>query len=250
MLITYPSAHKWVELVGAQPDSGLGKNNQARIRSTLKRIPETEISFNIEPLSEETLEWFMPLYTASIAQKHNPKIFDIRGTTIGKSSQYPYFALALYEAGHPIGATIFSERRSLISIAYRIYPLDWSQHKLQANPSLYSEYLLNEYAWKHGFIKISHGKDRNPYGLNAHIGLGIFKLSVGCTPYLPTTSYEMLTLDLTAIDTDVLIMLPPETGAQITNALLYTKEEHFNRYSQITKYPERLSVEVKFRPTT
>ena len=250
MLITYPSEHKWTEVVSEEPDSGLGKNNRTRLRSTMSKIGETTIKHSIQPLTSEILDWFIPLYTEKISTKDNPKIFDIYGTTLGKGSEVPYFALVLEEAGVPIGATIFSERKNVLSIAYRIYPNDWTSCKLQSNPSLYSEYHLNAYAWKRGYKKISHGKDRNPYGLNSHLGLAVFKLSVGCSAYLPTTPYEIKELNLEDIDTDIFVLKYPESGERIAHAVLYISQENAEKYTQLAKYPERLMVETIFRPTT
>ncbi len=245
MEYTFPSEHKWIEPVTEIAESALGKNNQARLRSFLKKVGSTTVTHTIEPLTKESLVWFTPLYSEIITKKDNPKVFDLYQTTLGKDSAHPYYMLTLSENGLPIGGTIFSERKNILSIAYRIYPHDWNQSSsLQANPALYSEYLINQYAWQRGYRAISHGKDRNPYGLNGGIGLAIFKLSVGCSVYLPSTPYEIYTLNLSEITQDIFLMHLPKHGEQITNATLFTSLELLPKYSAVSKYPDRLQVEI------
>jgi len=247
MKLRYATTHKWIETITADPLSELGKNNKSRVRSTVNNLIGSGIEHEIKPLDQSTLDWFVPMYQEKISTKDNPKIFDIYGTTLGKESKYQYFALILYEYGKPIGATIFSERKSLLSIAYRIFPNQWESHSFQANPSLYTEYLLNKYGWERGYKKLSHGRDRNPYGLNSHIGLAVFKLSVGCKAFLPSADYVVDEMDLEEINEDILLLVHPEEGEQITKAILYVKEDNFYKYDQVTKYPDRLAVDVIYR---
>lgn len=247
MKVTYASHHKWTRRILDDLLTPFGKNNTYRLRTTLKNIGDSTITHEFAPLTDETLEWFQPLYQKTISSKNNPKLFDIRSTTIGKVSKYKYYSLTLFEENNPVGATIFSERNSVLSIAYRIYPNSWTKSNLQANPALYAEYLVNEYGLNGGFKTLSHGRDRNPYGINSHIGLAIFKLSLGCTAQLPKAEYEIKTLDLDDINQDILILKYPTEGEQITEAILYVSEENLPKYIQITKYPERLSVETIIR---
>lgn len=248
MKIKYASEHKWVEEVTEDAVSGLGKNNRSRLTSTLNKVSETNVTHSVQPLTPEILSWFQPLYESTIANKSNPKLFDIHGTTLGRETSCKYFALCLYEGGKPIGATIFSERKLILSVAYRIFPNNWSTDELKASPSLYSEYLLNKYAWDRGYKKISHGKDRNPYGVNSSIGLAMFKLSVGCRAYLPTTPFEVRESKLSEFDSDIFILKHPEESNQINDAVLYILAENLPRFSQLQKYSDRLRVEVVIRP--
>jgi|GEM_PF-2197896 len=247
MKITYASHHKWSKPVVGDNFPLFGKNNQNRLHSTLNNIENTNITHEFSPLTNETLNWFIPLYQETISTKTNPKIFDIRDTTINKNSIYKYYSLVLFENNVAIGATIFSERDTILSIAYRIYPNNWVDNKLRAGPSFYAEYLLNSYASQKGFKLISHGRDRNPYGLNSHIGLAIFKLTVGCTASLLNSSYEVKNIDLDEIDRDVLIFKHPTESRQITEGVLYASEENVHKYTQVTKYPEKLLVETIIR---
>lgn len=247
MNINYIPEHVWEKRVTDDPLSEMGKSNRARLRSTLKLVPESHITHSIEPLTDEIIEWFTPLYNTKISSKENPKLFDIRATTIGKDSPYKYNALILSEGGERIGATIFSERPSLLSIAYRIYPNEWREAKLQANPSLYTELLINEYAHAKGYTRLSHGRDRNPYGLNSHIGLAIFKLSIGCVPQIAKVPPPAETLDTEEASTDLLVFEAPTTERRITKGYLICTEAMREQYLQVTKYEEQVRIETIVR---
>ncbi len=248
MIISYATEHKWVEPILDDPMDGLGKNNRARLRSTLKNIYESGVTHSIELLTPEILAWFVPLYQAQISEKNNPKIHDIASNTIDKKTTYQYFALILKENGEPIGATIFSERKKILSIAYRIYSSNWKYHSFQASPSLYTEYLINRYAYRRGYRQLSHGKDRNPYGQNASIGLALFKLSVGCSVFLPSADYETKTIDLDSVTEDLLIFEhPQDTEKRITKGYLCVSNESLARYENVTKYPAQIKIEVIIR---
>lgn len=247
MEVTYASHHKWSRPIVEDLSEPLGKNNTYRLRATLKNIEGTTITHEFAPLTDDTLAWFQPLYQETISSKDNPKLFDIRATTIGKGSKYKYYSLTIFENGKPVGATIFSERNTILSIAYRIYPNNWTENSTQASPSLYAEHLMNEHGLKNGFKTLSHGRDRNPYGINSYIGLATFKLSIGCMAQLPNAEYEVNTLDLDDIDQDILVFKHPIEGNQITEGVLYVSGENLNRFIQATKYPERLVVETIIR---
>lgn len=246
MIISYAPHHTWLKSVHEDAVSVLGKSNQAQLRSTLKLIGETQITHTVDVLSQEILDWFIPLYTEKIGSRENGKIFDIYGTTLGKESPYTYYALILKENDVPIGATLFSERKDTLSIAYRMYPNKWQSDILQANPSLYTEYLINLHAFQRGFKKISHGRDRNPYGPNAYIGLAAFKLSIGCKARIPQET-ETLMFDTDTATCDTLIFERPHTGRNIKRAYLICTEDNIGKYVQVTKYPHLLEVETIIR---
>ncbi len=248
MTISYASEHKWIEPILDDPMDGLGKNNRARLRSTLKNINESGITYSVELLTPEILDWFTPLYESQINEKNNPKIHDIASKTINKKTTYKYFALILKENEELIGATIFSERKKILSIAYRIYLSNWKHHSFQASPSLYTEYLINRYAYERGYHQLSHGKDRNPYGQNASIGLALFKLSVGCSVFLPSTNYETQTIDLDSVTEDILIFEHPAgSELRITKGYLCVSKESLAKYENVTKYPNQIKIEIVLR---
>jgi hypothetical protein len=245
MSISYPNHHRWNNELSDDIFDSFGKNRRSRLRVILGAVNsgETSIAYRIVPLDNDIVEWFTPLYTKTIAQKNNAKIFDIRSTTIGKDSPYTYFALVLEEAGVPVGATIFSEREDFLSIAYRVHPADWKHHSFQTSPSVYTEFVLMEHAYNLGFRRISHGRDRNPYGLNSDIGLCVFKLSVGCVPSLPEPdNYLVETLNCDELTVDTLVLHLPNSGTRITEASLFVCGEITDKIRQVTRYPKVLTV--------
>ncbi len=171
----------------------------------------------------------------------------VYATVYKKDTPYSYYALILKEDGIPIGATIFSERKHTLSIAYRIYPNSWTMGSMQANPSLYTEYLINMYAAERGFTMISHGRDRNPYGPNSYVGLAGFKLSIGCAAYIPLKSIPVEEFDTDNAQCDTFIFEYPQEGRRITKGYLICSEEMCERYMQNTKYPHLIEVETIFR---
>lgn len=248
MIIEHSNFHRWEKKTFPDPLDYFGKNNRSRIRSTLNRIDEYDISYEIKPLDNDFFVWFKPLYEHTITQKQNAKVHDIVNTTLYRTENpRQYYTLALYENGQPTGGTIFSFFNNSLSIAYRVYENEWREAKLPANPSFYTEYLICKHAHEQKVPKISHGKDRNPYGLNANIGLATYKLTVGCHPLLPE-AYELIQTDTTAIQTDALIMqLPEKSTENIRHALLVTSRETEHKYSQLFKYPDKLQVSIEYR---
>lgn len=244
MQIPYIPEHTWQKTITADPFSSFGKNSRMRLKSSLKQADDAGVTHAIEPLTPEILAWFTPLYNQTIGGKENPKIFDIEATTLGKNGPHPYYALILHERGTAIGATIFSLRKTYLSIAYRIYPNDWTEARLQAKPSLYSEYLINRHAHQLGYAKLSHGRDRNPYGPNAQIGLAIFKLSIGCIPMISADPPPEASFDPAAATCDTLIFERPASGRRITQGYLICDEAELDRYRQVMKYPEQVNVDI------
>lgn len=250
MRVTYASHHRWTKPVVADPVALFGKNAQANMRSALKKIDTDAVRTEIRELDEAFLDWFVPLYAGHIGRKVNPKIFDIREETLGKKEHWgekKYYSLTLTERGERLGGTIFSVVDTYFAVAYRAYADRWRHGKLRANPSLYAEYVACTHAYGLGMETISHGRDRNPYGPNANIGLAIFKLSVGCEPR-KSGKYEMHALETDALTEDALILEYPGDGTDlITRAHLVTLRENEPYYAQATKYPERLAVTIHYR---
>jgi hypothetical protein len=249
-MITYAPYHRWLKPAVEKPESLYSTNNEKRLRSTLPRVADQMITHEFKPLDTDFLAWFVPMYESTIGDKKNSVIHDVYETTLGNpNSLSEYWSLAVYEKGVPVGGTVIGIRPDRIMIVYRIYKQKWSEGTLQANPSLYSEYLVSKYAYDTGKSFVSHGKDRNPYGLNANIGLAIFKLSVGCAPSIirDNDEYLPIELDTTTLDTDALVLHYPTLGDIISNATLVTRRETAEKYAQLLHYPELLSVTVVYR---
>ena len=225
-----------------------GESARRKIKTTANAMGQHAITIDIKPLDHETLAWFTPLYESRMKQMYNPIIFDICSTTLhNPNTSKVYYSLSLFEAGTPLGATIFSVVLNRLSIAYRTYPKKWQKADLPASPSLFAEWAIAEYAAQLNIKKFVHGRNRNPYGTFSSIGLAIFKLSVGCIPK-KSKKFELLSTDSANFTQDVLILLPPdEPTKHIQSAYLIVASKNFRTYEQVTKYPQRLNVEVIFR---
>lgn len=249
-MITYSPYHRWLKPAVQNPESLYSSSNEKRLRSTLRHVSGYDISHEFKPLDITFLEWFIPMYDKTIGNKQNAVVHDVYETTLGnKNSLSEYWSLSLYEHGQPIGGTILGIRADRVMIVYRIYNQKWTKATLQANPSIYSEYLVSKYTFDTHKHFISHGKDRNPYGLNANIGLAIFKLSVGCSPsiVLDNDEYRPKTINPLTISTDALILHYPTTSDKITEATLITTKESEEKHAQINHYPDLLKVTTMYR---
>lgn len=246
MKINYANAHRWRKTLTESGSDGFGKNSINRIKSTLKKIDATSIRYEFKKLDQDFLDWFTPMYETRINEKDNPRVFNIKEKTLDTDRDYSY--LALYEDERPLGATIFRITEDKIcSIAYRTYSNKWTKEKLQANPSLLTEYLVCNYALEKGIFTVSHGKDRNPYGINSSIGLAAFKLSVGCHPITPD-DFEISTISTDTLTEDALIFeYPGVEKTRTKHGYLITSRETEEKWSQVTKYPELIKVEVVYR---
>lgn len=243
MSIDYTKSHYWLKSFTLDTLEPYSKSNREKLKSTIKRYSEYEIEYEVVPMTEEILTWFTPLYNEIISSKSNPVLHDIKSNTM--SGKRPYFALIMKQSGVNIGATLFSVKDWYVSIAYRVYPNNWNNEiKLRSNPSLLSDYFLSEYTKSLDIKCISHGLDRNPYGINSHIGLASFKLSIGCRAFIPSIEAEIFSFDENNITTDTLILHRPSEKIRISEATLYVIEENIDKYSHVTKYPDLLKVNI------
>ncbi len=248
MQITYPSHHRWLRDISAGVDIGVSGRIVKLINQTIPLLGANGIEARIEPLSEDFFVDFTPQYIANIASKENAMIHDVMETTLLRPRKNSIdYGFSLYEKGSYIGGTIFSLRSKSVSYAYRTFQKNWNEAKLSANPALIAEHMVAEFGRNNGKHVLSHGKDRNPYGLNSAIGMAGFKLSVGCSPFNLTGTYDINILDTTSISKDCLVLEQPQEGTAINKAYLITSKETEHKYLQITKYPDQLLVEVLYR---
>lgn len=246
MKIPYTDHISWRKTITEDAMADISKSNQKRLRSTVASLPDS-IKHQILPISDELINWFVPLYTSTIESKNNPKVINVAEEIQKKQDAVEYFILLLIENGERIGATIFSKRKTFLSIAYRIYPPNWSVTNTPASPTLYSEYLICQHAYEEGYKKLSHGRDRNPYGKNASIGLAIFKLSSGCKPYVGTKEPDVKVLDTDDLTEDIFIVSHDETKEFLNSGFLICSRDTEDKYIQVTKYPEQIKVETIYR---
>lgn len=246
MIIAYPSHHRWVKPVISDPRALMGKKEQSRLRKTLGEIANSPIRVVFQSLNAEFLEQFMTLYDTRMATMKNPAHVDIIGSTLDQNER-EYQSLALYDGDTFLGGTIFRIVNGELRIAYRVYEHLWRSTPYSASPSHYTEYCTATYAYEHGLTSMSHGKDRNPYGPNSSIGLAAFKLSVGCSPRLVRSSL-LSSLDTDAVTEDMFVLEFPDNGEKaITHAYLIITRESEEKWMQVTKYPEQLTVSILYR---
>jgi hypothetical protein len=244
MRISCPSHHVWYKFIAEDPLLQFGKNNRRKLRAALAQLSSCGISVTEEPV-EEMLSWFLPLYKERVAEKDHPLSIDITQAVV-QNRIFPFHALCLYENGMPLGAMLYTIRNNKISIAYRTFAHTWHNAKLPASPSLLMEYMICTQAQAYGKRALTHGKDRNPYGIYSDIGLCAFKLSSGCKARLPK-NYSIQTIETDEVTQDVLVLGLPQKGKRITRAYLLAKQDSLDRYAQLCAYPELLFVEVVLR---
>ena len=227
MKISYATTHRWRKEVTSDSLSLFGTSEQKKIKDTVKKVSESDVVYTIKPLDEEFLNWWCPMYEAHISTKDNPKVSRVKEKTLGNPDKEKlYFSLTLTEGADRLGGVIFSLKDDVLFF--------------------FVEYVLAEHAREIGMKQISHGVDRNPYGLNSSIGLAGFKLSTGCRPQL-AKEYEVSVLDTQELNKNALILeLPndPEAHANITKAYLVADKAGIEKWSSVLKYEDRLVVEV------
>lgn len=252
MLITYATVHKWRKEVMQDPLSLFGNSEKKKLTEILKKVADSDITYSIEVLEEEFFDWWFPMYLERINTKDNPTIFDVKGKTLSNPvKDKKYFSLTLLEGEDKIGGLIFSVKGNTLFFAYRSLAYDWRRAILRGSPSLYVEYVIAGYAKTLGLKYISHGRDRNPYGVNSSIGLALFKLSTGCLPRL-SKQITLEVFDTEGLNKDALIFECPEPAIQhtpITKVYLIASLEGQKKWSQIERFSDVLDIEIITRPT-
>lgn len=249
MIIKYSPQQQWYKEIVEQPEKLFSKKNQKRIRSTLTKVDNYKIKTIVKKLDEGFLNWFTPKYIKMIDGKQNAAIHNIYESTLGNTnSESQYWCLVLFENNIPVGGTIFGVREEKLMVAFKVYPYNWETGTLQANPSLYTEYVLAKHGYDIQKKFMSHGRDRNPYGINAAIGLATFKLSTGYKPYIlkDSSDYQETSIDTKKLKQDALILHFPKNNELITKATLVTSKKTVDRHIQVTKYPGLLDVSTEY----
>lgn len=248
MKLLYADNHTWRKTIHPDIFPDFGKNNTKKLKSLLSGMEEQNISYTFESLAKEFFVWFSPLYDSLIASRENFGGYDIIESTLNNTnSKYPYFSFSLLIDNVPIGGAIFTMRKNKLSLVYRAFPSKFPESiDTRCTPALLAEYLLTVYTVCEGKEELAHGADKNPYGINSAIGLAIFKLSVGCKPFLQKT-FEVRELDLETLTHDVLVLEYPSEGKRINEAALIATEESLSKYQQLFKYTEQLKIKTYIR---
>jgi hypothetical protein len=242
MIIKYADNHTWRKTIHPDIFPDFGKNSTKKLKSCLDNVETLRLSHKFGELDENFFTWFQPMYDTQIANRKNFGGYDIFATTLGKADcQHTYQTLTLLENGTPIGGAIFTRRKVRVSIVYRAFFGKFVNGKTRCTPALYAEYLLHKEALRLKLPDLTHGADKNPYGINSAIGLAIFKLSVGCTARLQRQR-ERHQIDITTLTQDALVLEYPETGDVITKGHLVTTRANQEKYEQLLKYPDLLTI--------
>jgi hypothetical protein len=251
MEIKYAKFHRWYKPVIAEPAELFGAKIKKRVYSSLERISDTNIvRVDIKPLTQDYIDWFTPLYESMLQTKDKAVVHDIYQSTLGnQESESEYWSLTLYENDLKVGGTIFGVRDEKIMTAFKTYNYSWNELTLQAGPTILAEYYLCKHAFDVDKKQISHGKDRNPYGINAAIGLATFKLSLGYQANILETSddYTCTTLETNTIDEDSLIFHYPMQDQEITEATLITAKDSQSKYAQLLSYTDKMKIHTVIR---
>lgn len=243
MVIIHASHHSWFKNISDDCLKNYGKSDMKKLIRTINEAPQSGVKVVFGKADHTFFEWFMPKHKEAISKKFNPLLLDVRGTTIEKPGKKSiYKTLTLWQKDKIVGGCIFSCWQERYSIAYRIYDRNWPHHTLAASPALYGEYLLDEYTRSRKKNTLTHGLDRNPYGINSSIGLAIFKLSVGCNAKLRHNHLEKIELDTDQITTDTLVLHYPKHDEIIKEATLICAKQNLERYTQLFIYEDRIKV--------
>lgn len=248
MLITYASHHSWYKYIGDDCFNHYGKSDRKKLRKSLKCAPVQGVNFEFSLLDQTFFEWFAPMYEKIIGNKKHAHLFDVMGVLRNSSEQsFGYRTLTVRDNGNIVGGCIFNDFGWYFSVAYRIYEQHWPVAKLPATPAFLGELQLDMYTKEQKRKMLTHGRDRNPYGLNSAIGLSIFKLAVGCRPRTALT-HDVRHIETNDITEDCLILHYPTEGRKITEATLICTQDTLSRYQQLNTYSDRLTINTLIRP--
>lgn len=247
----YPSYVAWQ--IALAPNQGFfdltSQENTRRIKKALAVFEASTYRFQIDQVDSTYLDAFVPLYENHIQKRQHAAISAVR-QNIGDNvvAGRVYESISLLKDGNLIGGLVYSVRSQALGVAYRVFPhtLDF---RLPVSCSYVAEYYLVARAKELGKSTIIHGRDRNPYGLNAAIGLADYKLRVGALPFVSTSAHNKFQTIDTLLDAgeNVLVFLGEEPGQPITKALLFIVSDAADverRYAGLIKQT-RVTIDVR-----
>jgi hypothetical protein len=166
-------------------EENFSKNTAKKIQKAEENFKKSPYDLKIKPVTPNLLDQFMPLYRKNISQKQGARIMEVKQEILKRQKKKRYEAVTLHKDQKFLGALIFSyPRKDEISTAYKVFPYQLDDLKLPISPTYLAEYFFYDYAIKNKIKLIKHGKDKNLYGINSNPGLALFKLSIGCNPYV------------------------------------------------------------------
>ena len=243
MEIEYSTKHDWYKKITGPALENFSKTQKKRIAKTLPLLQKNEISISISEIDETFLNEFLPFYTKLIEKKDNPRVIDIKARLDFHKHSYKKYGLLVKENVRLIGGTVIINKNNKCTTAFKAYEHKWAVAKLDASPSLISEYFFTKHAVNYNYKTLSHGRDNNLYGQFSSIGLCAYKLSMGYRAKLPL-NFQLLTLDSEIVKEPLLVMEKPTRGTTITSAHFFYDKTSLSSYEKLTKYPEQLSVSL------
>ncbi|MBT3538588.1 hypothetical protein HOF40_03495 [Candidatus Parcubacteria bacterium] len=214
-----------------------GKKTAKRIEKSIEKILESDYEIRFEDVDESFIDAFLPIYTDSITQKKG-KLYNVKEKIKKFQDEgVVYRSISLYKENILKGAMIYTIREKNLGISYNIFPNEISVKLPIKNITFVADYHIYQDAIDRKKEFVSHGKDRNLYGIPTHSSIGVanHKLRAASLPHVSNSmKNEILNLDELSIDEDTLIFSGDEKGASIKKALLVSKtseEEMRKRYS-------------------
>lgn len=229
MLITYPHHIRWKLFLDTHidPYDFFIGSMKKRVKKTVEKLQQQNVyEFRHEIVTKEYIERFLPIYQELISSKENPLVFDIASSIVlSDDAKYKYESVSLYQNDIFVGGVIYSNREDSFFVGYKAFPRTFD-FSAQSTPTKVAEYYLIQKAQQEKKEYMSHGKDRNRYGLYSSIGLAQFKMSIGCLPYVEekTEIYKNVSFE-SSVNTDVLVFLGDTINERITQAILFSSQD-------------------------
>ncbi len=242
IVCTYPEKVAWRIELHDKSDAyqAFGKKTASKIKSAIGRLESTRYRFQIEPVTPEYIDRFLPLYQAHIATKEHPEFFDIKSALLPLITEY--HALSLYQDQQYLGGLIFHSYSDHLASAYKVFPRTLSID-LPINITFVAEYYFYEHAIQNHFNYISHGSGKNCWGVHAAIGLAMFKLQAGNRPRYSDRPGNQLLHEFSWDGQEDVLILEGESGYLSKGKLLLTGKNPLDRYGILLKHAQ-LAVET------
>lgn len=253
--ITYPQHIVWHVDVSSSTDAlnCFSKKIAKRIRRGITYLENAGYTFVTEPVDDAYIDLFFPLYKENILQKDNPHVFDVKTELQKRATEgFPIEAVSLYKGTTYLGGVIYRILDEQLTINYRVFLREFDV-KTPIGASMIADYFVYKKAIELHKTTVSHGRDRNLYGLHSGLGLPLFKLHAGAKPKIKPSKdlvFYSRTIDdfigdsveITASTAPeaksilqqnfqlakegVLVMLGDTPGEDIKNAILFVKEKN------------------------
>lgn len=250
MKLVFPNKVNWRIYLDHQfsLEKHFGKS-YAKIVKSIDALTRDGYKVEFKDPGEDILDQFIPLYKQNLIVKKNPKIFDIKKSIEETQSDNAVVRmLTLSKADKFLGGYIFSDYGNSYRIMFVVLPKALETKIFVNNVAFLMIFKMLEKSLEDKKEYFSHGRDRNLYGLNADIGLAIFKLRCGFKPYVEDKP-DLEFLEQFEWDkfTDNLIFTEQKAEEKITKACLFTNktgDELKNNFGAILKFSDEIGLEI------